>query len=138
MEIIATLEETSPVVEGISQRTGNPWKKTEVVVSTGGDWPRKIALQAFNETCDKARSIRPGSAVKVRFDISARKWEKDGRTGWQNDITLRSIVNLESQSQVAPQAQVVQQTQPGQSYAAQANTATPPPVTETPTGEFQF
>lgn len=132
MEIIATMEETSPVVEGVSQKTGNPWKKTEVVVSTGGDWPRKIALQAFNETCDKARSIRPGSAVKVRFDISARKWEKDGRTGWQNDITLRSIYNLEQHPLVAPQAQ------PGQPYASQPNTATPPPVTETPTGEFQF
>lgn len=105
MEIIATLEETSPVVEGVSQRTGTPWKKTEVVVSTGGDWPRKIALQAFNETCDKARSIRPGSAVKVRFDISARKWEKDGRSGWQNDITLRSIVNLEQQPQWVPPMQ---------------------------------
>lgn len=138
MEIIATLEETSPVVEGVSQKTGNPWKKTEVVVSTGGDWPRKIALQAFNETCDKARAIRPGSAVKVRFDISARKWEKDGRTGWQNDITLRSIVNLESQPQGAPQAQVVQQAQPGQPYASQPNTATPPPVMETSTGGFQF
>lgn len=132
MEIIATLEETSPVVEGVSQRTGNPWKKTEVVVSTGGDWPRKIALQAFNEMCDKARAIRPGSAVKVRFDISARKWEKDGRTGWQNDITLRSIYNLEQQPLVTPQAQ------PGQSFAAQTNTATPPPVVETSTGEFQF
>lgn len=132
MEIIATLEETSPVVEGVSQKTGNPWKKTEVVISTGGDWPRKIALQAFNETCDKARAIRPGSAVKVRFDISARKWEKNGRTGWQNDITLRSIYNLEQEPLVAPQAQ------PGQSFAAQTNTATPPPVIETPTGEFQF
>lgn len=132
MEIIATLEETSPVVEGVSQKTGNPWKKTEVVISTGGDWPRKIALQAFNETCDKARAIRPGSAVKVRFDISARKWEKDGRTGWQNDITLRSIYNLEQQPLVAPQAQ------PGQPYASQPNTATPPPVTETSTADFPF
>ena len=132
MEIIATMEETSPVVEGISQRTGNPWKKTEVVVSTGGDWPRKIALQAFNETCDKARAIRPGSAVKVRFDISARKWEKDGRTGWQNDITLRSIVNLEELPQVA------QQTQPEQAFSAQKNTTTPPPVIETSTGDPQF
>lgn len=132
MEIIATLEETSPVVEGVSQKTGNPWKKTEVVISTGGDWPRKIALQAFNETCDKARAIRPGSAVKARFDISARKWEKDGRTGWQNDITLRSIYNLEQQPLVASLAQ------PGQPYASQPNTATPPPVTETSTGEFQF
>ncbi|MBO7640961.1 MAG: DUF3127 domain-containing protein [Bacteroidales bacterium] len=132
MEIIATLEETSPVVEGVSQKTGNPWKKTEVVISTGGDWPRKIALQAFNETCDKARAIRPGSAVKVRFDISARKWEKDGRSGWQNDITLRSIYNLEQQPSVASPAH------PGQPYASQPNTATPPLVTETPTGEFQF
>ncbi len=132
MEIIATLEETSPVVEGVSQKTGNPWKKTEVVVSTGGDWPRKIALQAFNEMCDKARAIRPGSAVKVRFDISARKWEKDGRTGWQNDITLRSIYNLEQQPLVASPAQ------PRQPYASQPNTATPPPVTETPTGKFPF
>lgn len=132
MEIIATLEETSPVVEGVSQKTGNPWKKTEVVVSTGGDWPRKIALQAFNDMCDKARDIRPGSAVKVRFDISARKWEKDGRTGWLNDITLRSIYNLEQQPLVAPQAQ------PGQSFAEQTNTATPPPVTETSTADFQF
>lgn len=132
MEIIATLEETSPVVEGVSQKTGNPWKKTEVVISTGSDLPRKIALQAFNETCDKARAIRPGSAVKVRFDISARKWEKDGRSGWQNDITLRSIYNLEQQPLVASPAQ------PRQPYASQPNTATTASVTETPTGEFQF
>ena len=60
------------------------------------------------------------------------EWQNWPMENWQNDITLRSIVNLEPQPLVAPQ------TQPGRSFAAQTNTATPSPVTETPTGEFQF
>lgn len=95
MEIIATLEETSPVVSGISQKTGTSWKKTNIVVSTSGDFTRRICMMAFNETCDAVAGIPIGSIVRVRYDINARRWEKDGKSGWINDITARKVSRLE-------------------------------------------
>lgn len=116
MQEIVKLEEIMPVTSGVSARTGNPWQKTEIVVVTTGEWPKRFRLTCFNDVCAKALAIAPGTMVQVRFSIEQREVPAKGDRAafWVNEVSCHGItpyVQQPLQAQYTP-AQPVQQPAP--------------------------
>ena len=56
-------------------RSGNHFRKCIMVLNTGGQYPKSVAMECFNETCDTAQNIPVGATVKVQFSVESREWE---------------------------------------------------------------
>lgn len=110
MQEIVKLEKIMPVTSGVSARTGNPWQKTEIVVVTTGEWPKKFRLTCFNDVCAKAVAIAPGTMVQVRFNIEQREVPAKGDRAafWVNEVSCYGItpyVQQPLQAQYTPAQQ---------------------------------
>jgi single-strand DNA-binding protein len=68
------------------------WKKTT-------DW---FNLAAFGNLADQVKdSVQKGSLVLVEFKLKRRKYERDGKTFYENDIRLQSIKALSNRKPYA-------------------------------------
>jgi len=83
MEFEGKVIQELPIQEGISARTGNPWKKKEWILETFGNYPRKVKVQAFG---DRAASLNLelGQSYKVSVDAESREF--NGR--WYTDLSV--------------------------------------------------
>lgn len=109
MEITGRIIFISPVISGISQRTGNPWASLEFVIETDDQYPQKVCLKLFGqERIDKFTS-QVGDRVTAHFDCNATEY--NGR--WYNQLNAFSVAPA-GQAAVPqqPQQQVVYQNQP--------------------------
>lgn len=105
------LKDKKTVMEGTSQRTGNPWRKQQFVVedATGNSFPRMIAFDAFNDTVDTIAAFSLADTLTVAFHIEAREY--NGR--WYNDLKIESVTKTAvSPQQPAPQPVPAPQPQP--------------------------
>ena len=114
---IVKLEEVTPTASGVSARTGNPWQKTEIVVVTTGEWPKRFRLTCFNDVCAKALAIAPGTMVQVRFSIEQREVPAKGDRAafWVNEVSCHGItpyVQQPLQAQYTPAQQQQPYAQP--------------------------
>lgn len=124
MEITGRIIFISPVISGISQRTGNPWASLEFVIETDDQYPQKVCLKLFGqERIDKFTS-QVGDSVTAHFDCNATEY--NGR--WYNQLNAFSVAPAgqtaapQQAAQQQPQQQVVYQNQPSyppQGYAQQ-------------------
>lgn len=123
-----------------SAKTGNAYTKRDLVITvrlfdpyTGqptedsGNTPK---FTFMGERCRDLDQYKAGDIVTVDFDISGRKYEKDGRTEYATDVRpFRISPNRPSQPQsyqqpqqqqqqqaYQPQEQVYQQPQTAQTY----------------------
>ena len=71
------------LTEGVSQSTGNPWRKITAIFETLGDRPHDIAFSALNDTCNRVAELKPGMVYEVNFDLNSRdyngKWYTDAK-----------------------------------------------------------
>lgn len=60
--------------EGVSQKTGDPWRKVTAVFETGDTFPKKTAITFFNNLCEQVCAYTEGAALNVQFTVESRAW----------------------------------------------------------------
>jgi len=86
MEATLTFISLTNYQEGTSAK--GPWKKQEAVFETRDQYPKKIAVSAFNAMADTLAACTPQQCYDVRFDIDSREW--NGK--WYTDVRVFGIV----------------------------------------------
>lgn len=86
MEATLTFISLTNYQEGTSAK--GPWKKQEAVFETRDQYPKKIAVSAFNAMADSLAACTPQQCYVVRFDIESREW--NGK--WYTDVRVYGIV----------------------------------------------
>lgn len=90
MEVEVRIYTVLPAVEGVSQKTGNPWKNQEFIAETLDKQSRKICFKVSG--VDKIErlginKLKTGDKKKVFFSVDAREYQ--GR--WYNEIACWDI-----------------------------------------------
>lgn len=80
--------------EGVSQKTGNAWRKVTAVLETTDHYPKKIAVTCFNSVCETVTAFTPGALLNVTFDVESRCWvnPNTNEERWFTEATARVIV----------------------------------------------
>lgn len=86
MEATLTFISLTNYQEGTSAK--GPWKKQEAVFETRDQYPKKIAVSAFNAMADSLAACTPQQCYDVKFDIESREW--NGK--WYTDVRVYGIV----------------------------------------------
>ena len=88
----------SPVREGVSQRTGNPWKRLPFLFEfreEGDQFPQRMNLETSDEAA--IAYLREGMEIAVEIKFDTHTW-------WQNtynDINVRNIMSAQKQKAIA-------------------------------------
>ncbi|MBQ1780439.1 MAG: DUF3127 domain-containing protein [Bacteroidales bacterium] len=87
MEFTATLTfiRLTDYQEGTSAK--GAWKKQGAVFETRDNYPKTIAVSAFNGWADALANCQPNAAYDIKFDISSREW--NGK--WYTDIQVHGV-----------------------------------------------
>ncbi|MCQ2347710.1 MAG: DUF3127 domain-containing protein [Paludibacteraceae bacterium] len=116
MDIVGKIIQVLPVQEGVSARTGNPWKIQSYVLETQEQYPRKVCFEVFGEDRIKNNPCNVDDVVTVSFDIESR--EVNGR--WYTSIRAWRVQQGVVDNTAAPAAPA-----PAQPAAAAAPMAAP-------------
>ena len=123
VKLTGRIAEVMPVVSGVSERTGNPWKSQEYLFEyfswSGAKYPNRMVARIFGEDDIAKYNLKQGEevTVTVRFDVNK---SKDG-SRWFNEIR---ITNVERQ-QAAQQSAQPQNAAPKPASAPQPNNNPP-------------
>lgn len=75
----------------MQETTGNgangAWTKREFVIETSGEYPKKIAITAWNDKAQAIGQLREGENLKVTFDLASREYNSK----WYTDVKLIRI-----------------------------------------------
>ena len=112
MELEGIIIMDLPLEEGVSQRTGNPWKKKSWVLETLGNYPRKVKFDIFGDRVG-TMNFELGKCYVVSVDAESREF--NGR--WYTD--LRAFNSRPSEN-MGPQGVPNQFGQPGPQFGQQA------------------
>lgn len=115
IKLTGRIAEVMPVVEGISERTGNPWKSQEYLFEyfawSGARFANRMVARVFGEEDIAKFNLKQGEEVTLTIRFDANK-SKDG-TRWFNEIRINNVeraaatqaTQLPAQPQIeAPQA----------------------------------
>lgn len=114
MEITGIITHVLPVESGVSQNTGNEWKRQTVVLRTEEQYPKDVAINLNKNHID---SIAVGEKVTFSINITSREYQ--GK--WYTQVEEWKI-NKQPQAQAQ-----VNWTAPPPITAASATTAAIPP-----------
>lgn len=84
-----------PLQTGTS-KAGNPWQKQDLILETGGQYPRKVCVCLFGDNVAKF-PLAVGQSVTASVDIESREF--NGR--WYTDVRAWNVV-YNDQQQGAP------------------------------------
>ncbi|MGN1173712.1 MAG: DUF3127 domain-containing protein [Muribaculaceae bacterium] len=119
MDITGKIIYVSPVISGVSQRTGNTWASRDFVIETEEQYPQRACMRLFGQDKIDKHPINVGDVVTVSFDINATEY--NGR--WYNQLNAWNIAPLAAAgSQPVQPAPGQQQTAPAQTVTAQQAT----------------
>lgn len=81
------------------------FKKREFVVETtennsGREFVEQIKFQILQDRCEILDNYNIGQDVKVTFTIKGRRWEKDGKVNYFNNLDAWKIEPLDSVPQM--------------------------------------
>ena len=79
MDISGKLLQLLPAQEG--QGKNGPWKKQEFILETGDTYPKKVCIAVWGDKID-LKSLKPGDAIDVSFDVESREF--NGK--WYTDV----------------------------------------------------
>lgn len=99
MEITGKIVAVLPAEEGVSKRTGNPWKSQCFVIETHDTYPRKCCFKVFGDERLRQFNIQMGEEMTVSLDIDAHEY--NGR--WYNDVRAWQVNRNPVVPQQAPQ-----------------------------------
>jgi len=71
-----------PEIQTGETKSGNAWKKQTVVIETGGQYPKTVAVDFFN----KEVSVKVGDVVTIEFEPQSREYNDRYYTnlgGWK-------------------------------------------------------
>lgn len=74
-----------------TNQVSDSFKKREFVVehvetNAGKEYKQQIKFQMVQDKCDKLDALNIGDAVTVSFGIRGRRWEKDGKVNYFNNL----------------------------------------------------
>lgn len=125
IKLTGRIAEVMPVVEGISERTGNPWKSQEYLFEyfawSGARFANRMVARVFGEDDIAKFNLKQGEEVTLTIRFDANK-SKDG-SRWFNEIR---ISNVERAATTQPVAQPIIQPAQAPNEAPQAANAPQP------------
>lgn len=98
IEVEGVIIKEYPAKEGVSNRTGNPWKSQEYVIQTRDQYPRSCLFRVFGADRIEQFNIHQGDNVRVWLDINARAWQDR----YFNDISAFRVDHIDTNA--APDA----------------------------------
>ena len=103
VKLVGRIAEVMPVVSGISERTGNPWKSQEYLFEyfswSGARYPNRMVARIFGEDDIAKYNLKQGEEVTVTVRFDANK-SKDG-SRWFNEIRITNVERPQSAKQPA-------------------------------------
>ena len=62
----------------LEQQSGNgqngPWKKQVFIVETEGQYPKKIAFEAWNDKAQEIQESAPGDKVTISYNLESKEY----------------------------------------------------------------
>lgn len=101
MNLTGTIIQILPAREGVSQRTGNPWKIQEYVLETDEQYPRKVCFEVFGE--ERINYLNLQLYEKVTLEIDIESHEFNGR--WFTSVKAISAARLTGGTAPSPTPQ---------------------------------
>lgn len=93
IKLTGRIAEVMPVVEGISERTGNPWKSQEYLFEyfawSGAKYANRLVARVFGEDDIAKFNLKQGEEVTLTIRFDANK-SKDG-SRWFNEIRINNV-----------------------------------------------
>ena len=103
VKLTGRIAEVMPVVSGVSERTGNPWKSQEYLFEyfswSGARYPNRMVARIFGEDDIAKYNLKQGEEVTVTVRFDANK-SKDG-SRWFNEIRITNVERPQSPKQPA-------------------------------------
>lgn len=86
MQLTAKLTQLLPIQTGTGKN--GEWKKQDLIVETGGQYPKKICISIWGDKINSSQ-LQIGNELKIDFDIESReyngKWYTDIKA-WKIDV----------------------------------------------------
>jgi hypothetical protein len=86
MEIQGKLIQVLPIESGTS-KSGKDWTQQTIIVETGDQYPKKIAIQCASNLMDKIKDYQIGHTITCQVNIESR--ESGGK--WYTSIKAWKI-----------------------------------------------
>lgn len=71
MEITGTVTHVMPAETGKS-KAGKDWQKQNIVIDTGGQYPKSVAVELWNKAVDHCPEVN--QEVEIMFDLESREF----------------------------------------------------------------
>ena len=98
MIINGTVKMLNPVREGVSQRTGNPWKRLPFLFEfreEGDQFPQRMNIETSDEAA--IAYLREGMEIAVEIKFDTHTWGQNT----YNDMHVRNIMSAQKQKAIA-------------------------------------
>lgn len=123
VKLTGRIAEVMPIVSGISERTGNPWKSQEYLFEyfawSGAKYAKRMVVRVFGEEDIAKYNLKQGEEVTLTIRFDANK-SKDG-SRWFNEIRISNV----ERPQAAQQPAQPQNAAPQTTNAQQSNNNPP-------------
>jgi len=98
-EITGNLIEKYPM----QQITDSFTKREFVLEKTENGFTEQIKFQLTQDRCDLIERIEKGSEIKVSFNIKGRRWEKDNKVNYFNNLEAWRVAEMNTAGNTATQ-----------------------------------
>ena len=126
IKLTGRIAEVMPVVSGVSDRTGNPWKSQEYLFEyfawSGAKYANRLVARVFGEDDIAKFNLKQGEEVTLTIRFDANK-SKDG-SRWFNEIRINNVERSQG-TQLPAQPQIVAPQAANAPAAAQQSVAQP-------------
>ena len=59
---------------GQTEQVSDKFRKRDLIISIGGEYPQTVAFQLTQDRCEKADTLKEGDTVTVHFNLRGREW----------------------------------------------------------------
>lgn len=74
MQITGKIIKVMPIQSGVA-KSGNAWRKQEVVIETLDRYPKQVCIEAMNDNViNSLATVGLGQVVTIDFDLSSREF----------------------------------------------------------------
>ena len=101
LELNGTIKVMLPIEEGTA-KSGNAWKKSGFVVTTGGDYPKDVAFSVFGE--EKVDNLMKFNKVGQQVDVSFNVESREYKGKYYTDLQAWKIFGSENKTEASPTA----------------------------------
>jgi len=94
------------IVKSDTVQVSDKFKKREFVLeksedSNGETYTETIKFQSVQANCDKLDSVNVGDNIKISFNIKGRKWDKDGKVSYFNNLDAWKVEKVSGDTPTA-------------------------------------